>query len=133
MYLAQVNVLAVVGAAIASMLVGFVWYHPRVFGNYWVKLTGQKMSFGKAQTGYVLALVSVLVMAWVLAELLKLSFAVTYGDALKVGFLAWLGFSATTGLANAVFSGKSRNLFIFEQAHHLVVILVMAVILQTYP
>jgi predicted permease len=33
-----VNILAVLTAAIAPLIIGFVWYNPKVFGNTWVKV-----------------------------------------------------------------------------------------------
>ena len=32
------NILAVLTAAIAPLIIGFVWYNPKVFGNTWVKV-----------------------------------------------------------------------------------------------
>ena len=34
------NMWPVIIAAIASMILGMIWYHPKVFGNLWMKLTG---------------------------------------------------------------------------------------------
>ncbi len=36
----EVNWLALVVAAISTMVVGFVWYNPKVFGNVWMKSLG---------------------------------------------------------------------------------------------
>lgn len=36
----QINWLSIVIAAIMPMLVGFVWYNPKVFGNGWMKAAG---------------------------------------------------------------------------------------------
>ncbi len=33
-----INWFAVLGSGIIPLLVGFVWYHPKVFGNAWMKL-----------------------------------------------------------------------------------------------
>ncbi|MFN8276603.1 MAG: DUF1761 domain-containing protein [Chitinophagales bacterium] len=35
-----VNMLAAVGASFVGLLVGFVWYHPKVFGTIWMKESG---------------------------------------------------------------------------------------------
>ncbi len=34
------NILAIVVAALIPMLVGFIWYHPKVFGNMWMRVAG---------------------------------------------------------------------------------------------
>ncbi len=36
----MVNYLAVLVAAIVGMVVGFIWYSPKVFGKMWMKLSG---------------------------------------------------------------------------------------------
>ncbi len=37
------NWLAVIVAAVSSMAIGFVWYHPKVFGTAWMKGAGMTM------------------------------------------------------------------------------------------
>lgn len=36
----EINFLALIVAALSTLLVGFVWYHPKVFGNIWMKEAG---------------------------------------------------------------------------------------------
>lgn len=36
----EINWISIFLAAISTLLVGFVWYHPKVFGNSWMKETG---------------------------------------------------------------------------------------------
>ena len=36
----EINFLALLVAALSTLLVGFVWYHPKVFGTIWMKETG---------------------------------------------------------------------------------------------
>jgi len=36
----QINWLSIVIASIAPMLVGFIWYNPKTFGNGWMKAAG---------------------------------------------------------------------------------------------
>jgi len=39
----ELNYLAIIAAAIASMLIGWLWYGP-LFGKQWMKLAGLKKS-----------------------------------------------------------------------------------------
>jgi hypothetical protein len=42
----EINFLALLAAAVSTLVVGFVWYHPKVFGTIWMKeadLTEDKM------------------------------------------------------------------------------------------
>jgi len=36
----NVNFLALLLAAMSSLVVGFIWYNPKVFGNIWMKESG---------------------------------------------------------------------------------------------
>jgi hypothetical protein len=42
----ELNWLAVLGSALIPLVVGFVWYHPSVFGNAWMRETGMSMEGG---------------------------------------------------------------------------------------
>ena len=34
------NFLAIAAAAVSTLVVGFVWYHPKVFGTVWMREAG---------------------------------------------------------------------------------------------
>ena len=36
----EINFLAILTAAVSALVVGFVWYNPKVFGNAWMKSAG---------------------------------------------------------------------------------------------
>ena len=36
----EINYIAVVLATLSSMLVGSIWYTPKVFGTYWMRQSG---------------------------------------------------------------------------------------------
>ncbi|AWI24596.1 DUF1761 domain-containing protein [Flavobacterium pallidum] len=42
-----INFTAIFVAALSSLLVGFIWYSPKVFGNIWMRETGVNMEDGK--------------------------------------------------------------------------------------
>lgn len=48
----EFNFLALLVAAASTLLVGFVWYHPKVFGNIWMKESG--MTLEKIKGGNML-------------------------------------------------------------------------------
>lgn len=45
----EMNFLAIIVASLASLVVGFIWYNPKVFGTIWMQETG--MTEEKAQQG----------------------------------------------------------------------------------
>jgi predicted permease len=64
------NWMAVIVAAISSMAIGFVWYHPKVFGTAWMKGAGLTPEDGKkANMGMIFGLA--FVMAIVVAAFLS--------------------------------------------------------------
>ncbi|MDO8593926.1 MAG: DUF1761 domain-containing protein [bacterium] len=136
-----INYLAVLLCAIASMVLGSLWYGP-LFGKQWVALAGitpEQMERGK-RAGmwnlYALALIGALVMAHVLA--FSLAFASSYFNAtgvfvgLMAGFWNWLGFIAPVTLGSVLWEGKSWKLWILNNAYQLVLLLIMGVILAVW-
>ncbi|HWR71798.1 MAG TPA: DUF1761 domain-containing protein [Nitrospirota bacterium] len=136
-----INYLAVVAAAIASMVIGFVWYGP-LFGKTWMKLSGTtpvKMDTAKAPgmgKTYVLAFVGSLVMSYVLAH--SLVFAAAYygmggvSAGLMSGFWNWLGFIAPVTLAAVLWESKPWKLWVLTNGYYLVTLLVMGTILSAW-
>src|SRR5258708_4258429 len=136
MFLVHVNYLAVLLCAVASMVIGFLWYGP-LFGKEWMKLVG--MTKGKMLAAnkempmtYGLMFVSSLVMAYVLAHLVWYAApgSLTLLISVKTAIWAWLGFVATTSLTKHLFSPdrKPVKLLVIETGYHLANLVVMGII-----
>ena len=132
----NVNFIAVFVAAIASMIIGFVWYSPFAFGKMWMGemgISAKKVADKKKKQNMPVTLgisfIAALVMAYVLAHIISYAQAKTVLEGAQAGFWLWLGFVATTMLSSVLFGGKSVKLFIINSAHYLVVLLVMGAIL----
>ena len=55
----EFNILAILVAAISALVVGFVWYNPKVFGNAWMQaadITEEKIKSGNMGKIFALAL-----------------------------------------------------------------------------
>ncbi len=98
----DINYWAVLVAAIAQFVIGMAWYSPMLFGKTWMKemgLTDKDMKASKEKgmmKEMVIALISALVMAYVLSHVTWMSGEVL-GSAdwiggLTTGFWMWLGF-----------------------------------------
>lgn len=139
MVLIQINYLAVLVAAIASMVIGALWFSPVLFGNLWMKLSNiSKADIEKAKQkgmakSYFWAFISTLVMAYVLANLINFTGSDTFAEGIRLGFWLWLGFIATVSLGRVLWEGKSFKLWILDNAHNLIAIIVMSAILVTWP
>src|SRR3989304_2240917 len=69
----SINYLAVVVAAVASMIIGAIWYSPRVFGRRWWRVTGKTMDQSAGQSGrrdYLVTFIGARVIPWGLALVL---------------------------------------------------------------
>jgi len=127
----DINFVAVVAAAVASMVVGYLWYGP-LFGKTWMKLTGMKEMGNKDEMpkAYLLTFVGALLSAYVLAVILGLTKTIDLAGSLTVAFWVWLGFLAPLLLGGVLWEGKSWNLYFLNASQKLVDLLVVAAVLS---
>ncbi len=131
----QVNYLAVLLAAAASMVVGMVWYAKPVFGTKWMKMVGltdEKAKKGSVQA-IIIAFVCSLVTAYVLAHVIYLSnsfFANSLvQDSLTTAFWLWLGISASRVITHDAFEQRDMKLTAMTIGNQLVTLLAMAAVI----
>jgi len=129
-----VNYLAVVVAAVVALVIGFIWYSPRVFGNRWMAYLGttQAQLGNPGPTGMLVGVVASLINAWALAVLALNLGGKSVTDGVLLGVLAWLGFMATITAAQISFEKKSWGLWVLNNAHNLLVQVIMAAIVATW-
>ena len=128
-----INYTSVLVAAIASFVVGWLWYGP-LFGKQWMTMMGytkesmktMKMKPGRAMT---LGFISMLVMAFVVANFAALWGAVGAGGALTLTFWIWLGFIATVLLGSVLWEDRAPKLYFFNIAYHFVALFVMTLVI----
>lgn len=129
----DINYLAVVGAALAAMVVGMLWHGP-LFGKYWMKLSGftkdsmkdMSLTANEAMVGGVL---TSLLKAFVLAHF-AIAFAATgVMGAFTIAFWLWLGFIAPIIANGWLWEGKPFKLFLFNIVHGFVEIFAMALVI----
>lgn len=131
------NYLVVLIAAVASMVVGFFWYSPILFGNQWMKLMGhttKSMEKAKKQTGmlYGLSFVATLVTGVILTMFIKTIPAMTLVEGMYLSFLVWLGFVAPVQFTDVIFGGKQWKLFLINTGYQLAAFFVMGGILALW-
>ena len=130
----DINLVAVLVAAVLSMVLGATWYSPAVFGKKWMALVG--MTAEKAKNGpinmgtaYFLGFIGSLVAAYVLALVVVAFSAGTFVQGLQVGFWIWLGFYATQTLGTVLWEQRPFNLYVLNNAYWLVMLLLMSGVL----
>ena len=129
-----VNYLAVVVATVVALVIGFIWYSPRVFGTRWMTYLGttQAQLGNPGPTGMLVGVVASLINAWVLAVLALNLGGKSVTDGVLLGVLAWLGFMATITAAQISFEKKSWGLWVLNNAHNLLVQVIMAAIVTAW-
>lgn len=134
----EVNYIAVLFAAVASMVLGFLWYSPMLFAKPWMKLMGYTAdSMKKAQKEmgklYALSFVVALITGYVLSHVMTLSMNFFHYDKLSTGlitaFWMWIGFMMPVQLTDAIFGSKKWKLFAINTGYQLVSLIVMALVL----
>ena len=141
MYVMEVNLLSVLVAAIATMVVGFLWYSPILFAKPWMVLMGydpndkakleeMRESAGKS---YALSFVASLVSAFVLAKIILIMTVNSALYGMKIGFAVWLGFVATVQLTEVLFAKKPVKLYLINTGYQMVCYLAMGAILAVWP
>lgn len=131
----MVNYIAIIVAALAQFVLGFLWYSPVLFGNKWMKLNGfKKSSFSKSDMnqGMVISLITALVMAYVLAQLMLSIGVATVGGALIFGFWMWLGFIFTTQVGSIFYEKYKPGLVCIHGTYWLASIWVMTLVLALW-
>lgn len=136
----HLNWLAILVAAVSTMVLGFLWYSPLLFAKPWMREMGydpndkektQEMqkSAGPAYAGsFVASIIS--------AFTLALVFHAMRTDSLHHGLMAsfhiWLGFVATVQFTGALFAKQSMKLFAINTGYQLVCYLAMGTILALW-
>ncbi len=133
MSFANVNWLAVLVCVVASMVVGFIWYHPAVFFKpWWAGLGKTKGPDNPNPVIYLYTAIAAAVQATFLAVLLASMPETGLMAGLKGGFMIWLGFIAPTNLVNKLFAGYNWKVWLIEAGGHLVNMLVFGAILALF-
>ncbi len=127
-----VNYVAVIVAAIAAFVIGFIWYTP-LFGKRWMAYLGKSqanMGQPGASFPFVLAaaFVASVVNAWVLALLATNLGGKDVASGVVLGIVVWLGFQATLTAADHLFTQKPWGLWLLNNGHNVIVQAVMGAI-----
>lgn len=138
----DVNFVAVIVAAIASFVLGWLWYSPLLFGKMWMKEMGvsqaeqekgKKEMQKKMLPVMVGGLISQLVMAYVLAHVIAMGMLAEIGSGISSGFWMWLGFVATVQLGMILWEGRTVKYYLINVTYWLAGLIAMAAIITYWP
>jgi hypothetical protein len=128
-----INYLAVVVAAVAGFLLGWGWYS--AFGKVWMAGLGKTKEDCDQKPSpipFIIAAVSCLLMAWMLAGLMGHLANVTVKGGLMSAFFVWAGFVLTTTTVNQIFRGTALSVTLIDVGNWLAVLVVMGVIIGAF-
>lgn len=131
MEFAGINYVAIVVAAAAGFMAGGVWYG--VLGNAWAQAQGKtKEDFKPEPKPFIIAIISQLIMAYVLSGLIGHLGDVTISRGIISGLFVWAGFVATSLATNHAFQHAKLTLTLIDGGHWLVVLLIMGGVIGAF-
>jgi hypothetical protein len=134
----DVNYWAVILATLSTLVIGSIWYTPRVFGKRWAELANVDLDTTSGAVGAIITTVIVsFITAWVLAlatQTAWIAFSGGYvGTAVAVGTMLWAGFTAARVITHDAFERRPAALTLLNISHELVTVIVMALIIGVWP
>jgi Protein of unknown function (DUF1761) len=132
---ARVNWMAVVLAAVVYFMMGAIWY--TVLAEPWRVGVGKTQEQLMAHNGgspmpYIITLICNVILASVLAQLIVATGKATAMHGLRVGFLAWAGFIATTIMMDYQYEGRTFTIWAINTGYPLVGMLMMGAVLGAW-
>jgi len=138
----SINWLAVIACVLASMVIGSVWFSPKVFYPAWSKALGQidKTDPNDQNMGPVIRIFGITILAsFVQAIFMSLmvnamgsmSGGATLAYGATAGFLLWLGFVGPSSLTNKLFADRVQSWY-YEAGNHLITFVVMGAIVGAW-
>jgi hypothetical protein len=127
-----VNWLAIVIAAIANMIIGFLWYGTWAFGKSWMTLSGRTMGEGfPAGPGplYAMTAAAAIVQAITMSWFVSQTGANSGAAGAIIGLYVGLGFVATAMFAEVLFAGRHPRLYAITAGYCVVAAIVQGMII----
>ncbi len=155
----EMNFLAILVAAVSALVVGFIWYNPKVFGNAWMKSSGmteEQIKGGNMAKIFGLALLFAFMLAFMLQPIVihqygaislvggdptnalpsYAAFMADYSDVFRSfkhgalhGFISGLFIALPIIGTNALFERKSAKYIFINSGYWIVTLTIMGAII----
>jgi hypothetical protein len=138
MFFVNINLVVVVVAAIISMIIGFIWYSPWVFGKAWMKAIGvvpgpeadaKKKGMWKT---FLLSFLLTIVTSFIIAVVVNSVFTMDIVAALITGLTLSIGFVVSIRLNDKLFSPTSWSVFLISTGYYTVSVVVMTTVITLF-
>ena len=130
--LPAINILAVLGCVVVSIILGYAWYAEVIFGGPWLRLmhkSKEEVLAKDAGTPNLISFFSSFVTYYILALLIKLT-ATSFYSALFLASILWLGFILAPNCGDLMFEDRrALKLMAMRIGYELFALLVSASIL----
>lgn len=125
--------ISILAAGITSVVIGWIWFHPKVFGGaYMAGMTSEMQERGKKRmpVSVILTLLASMIVAWVMTFVGNALYEfVDVVGAVELGFWIWLGFIAPSMLGAVLWEQKPFKLYLINSLYWLVNLIVIAIAL----
>jgi len=134
MFFMNINLVAVLIAAIVSMVIGFVWYSPWFFGKAWMKSMGvvpgpeadaKKKGMWKT---FLSSFLLTIVTSYVVAVIVNSVFMRDIYSAIVTGLTLSIGFIVSVRLNDKLFTPMSWTPFLISTGYYTLSIVVMTIV-----
>ncbi len=124
------NLLAIIIATIANVVIGFLWYGTWAFGKSWVQLSGRTMGEGQ-QPGplYALTIVGALVQAIAMSWFASQTGVHSGSAGAVIGLFVGIGFIAPAMFADVLFAGRPARLYAITAGYQVLAAVVQGAII----
>ncbi len=132
---AELNIVAVIVAAVAYFMIGWLWYSPMLFGNLYlkemhadpknIKMAGMGITFG---TSFVLGVVNAITINVITIGVN----AHTAGLGANLGLLLGVGLIVPVVMTDTLYDHRSTKLFLIKVGYNVVGFIAMGAILGAW-
>ncbi|MDE2041037.1 MAG: DUF1761 domain-containing protein [Patescibacteria group bacterium] len=133
-----INLWPILIASAVAFAIGAIWYSPILFGREWQELTktsDAEIAAARASgmwKRYITQFIATIVAFCVLAFLAAAANLTTFTDGAFLGFLVWLGFSATEATSGLLWEKKPFKLVLIQSVGSLVTLVVGGAIIGAW-
>ncbi len=118
----------------ASVIIGWVWYHPNTFGTAWMQMTHVTPEMAERGRRYMwpttlVAFLASMLLAYVMSYV---GVALHIGDwigSVELGLVSWSGFALPVILGSLIWEQKPFKLFLINALYWLLTFIVIALVL----
>jgi len=125
---------AVLIAAFVAVVIASIWFHPRVFGGVWMRLSGTTPEMAEKGKRHMLrntflGFLASIIVAYVLLWAGAAENIYDWAGALQLAFWCWIGFAAPILLGSVIWEQRPFRLYLVNAFYWLVALIAMALIL----